>query len=87
MVTNKHPNDEKLALSDAYGFENAYLQISQIHCHQFVVFGNREITFSFPRIIYKVDDVVIFVKNIYAINFDQTFHCFQHLKYLSTNNL
>ena len=65
MVTNKHPNDEKLALSDAYGFENAYLQISQIHCHQFVVFGNREITFSFPRMISisKVVDVVLFEKD------------------------
>ena len=66
MVTNKHPNDEKLALSDAYGFQNAYLQISQIHCHQFVVFANREVKFSFSRIIYMVVDVVIFVKNISA---------------------
>ena len=72
MVTNKHPNDEKLALSDAHGFENTYLQILQIHCHQFVVFGNREITFSFPRIISKVVGVVIFKKDIYAVNLNQT---------------
>ena len=51
MVTNKHPNDEKLALSDAHGFKNTYLQILQIHCHQFAVFANMEIKFSFLRII------------------------------------
>ena len=64
MITNKHPNDEKLALSDAYGFENAYSQISQIHCHQFAVFGNRKVKFSFPRVISKVVDVVKILKNI-----------------------
>ena len=72
MVTNKHPNDEKLALSDAYGFENAYLQISQIHCHQFVVFGNREITFSFPRMISKGSRCSNILERYLAVNYYQT---------------
>ena len=69
MITNKHPNDEKLALSDAYGFENAYSQISQIHCHQFAVFGNRKVKFSFPRVISSRCSK-IFEKYLYQYRID-----------------
>ena len=53
MVTNKPPNDEKLALSDAHCSEITYLNILQIRCHQFVVYGIMEVKFSFQAVSFN----------------------------------